>query len=350
MARKIDPMRRALPISEWPTVDCNAWQAALTCGDAFEDGGGAVDWAAKTRLTNISHYGRWLGYLRWRGLLGDEESLSDRVTRDRVRDYVNHLEMIVAPHTCVSMLIGLKVMMQVMTPESNWNWLQKVCNRIQRAAKPTSNKLSRMRPTTEIFKVALRELRRLPSDPLSKKDALRYRDALMLAFLASRPLRRKNCAALELGRNLVKVDGGWLLTIPAEETKTGQAIAFLLPEILVPWLERYLVVRKFPVPGELSSKLWLSNEGKPLNGNRVWSRITKLTQRLFGKSINPHLLRDCAASTLANSSSDLALAAAPLLGHRHFATTERFYIQANNLEASRRFNSILSKLRTDETR
>jgi len=232
-----------------------------------------------------------------------------------------------------------------MAPESNWDWLQKTCNRVQRTAKPTSNKLSRMRPTTEIFRAAIRELKRLPAGSLSLVDALRYRDALMLAFLASRPLRVKNFAALVLGRHLIRVDGNWLLTIPADETKTGQPLAFLLPEILLPWFERYLATRKSFEPKDLTPRLWLSKDGNPVNSQLVWSRITKLTQRILGSSINPHLLRDCAASTLANSSSDLALAAASLLGHRHFSTTERFYIQANNLEASRRLNSILCNIK-----
>ena len=74
-------------------------------------------------------------------------------------------------------------------------------------------------------------------------------------------------------------------------------------------------------------------------------RITRLTRRLFGAPINPHLLRDCAASSLAAVSSDMARAAAPLLGHRHFSTTERYYIQADNLAASRRIGAILDQVK-----
>ena len=77
----------------------------------------------------------------------------------------------------------------------------------------------------------------------------------------------------------------------------------------------------------------------------VYQRITRLTRRLFGTPINPHLLRDCAASSLAAVSADMARAAAPLLGHRQFSTTERFYIQADNLAASRRIGVILDKLK-----
>lgn len=81
------------------------------------------------------------------------------------------------------------------------------------------------------------------------------------------------------------------------------------------------------------------------DSHAVYHRLTKLTRCLFGTPINPHLLRDCAASSLAAVSADTARAAAPLLGHRHFSTTERYYIQADNLAASRRLGSILNRLK-----
>jgi site-specific recombinase XerC len=234
------------------------------------------------------------------------------------------------------MLVGLKVMMQAMAPERSWRWLQDVCNRVQINARPSKDKRARMRPTAEIFAAAIAELERLPADGLSIKQTVAYRDALMLAFLASRPLRVKNFTALELGRHLVQTEEGWLISVSAGETKTHQSISFELPEQLLPWFEHYLAeVRPLFPQAQVSSRLWLGKSG-PL-GDVIGSRITKLTRRLFGTPINPHLLRDCAASSLAAVSADVARAAAPLLGHRHFSTTERWYIQADNLAASTLF-------------
>ncbi len=203
-----------------------------------------------------------------------------------------------------------------------------------------------MRPTAEIFAAAVAELELLPADTLSLKQALAYRDALMLAFLATRPLRVKNFTGLELGKHLIRAEDSWLITIPAAETKTHQPLSFELPGPLVPWFERYLAeVRPLFQHAIESSRLWLGKEGIMRNPHGVYHRITKLTCRLFGVPISPHLLRDCAASSLAAVSADMARAAAPLLGHRHFSTTERHYIQADNLAASRRLGSILDKLK-----
>jgi site-specific recombinase XerC len=346
MARPIDPMRRALPVSEWPHNDQDAWVAAQTKGDIFEDGGRAAHWASRTRQTNAQHYGRWLGYLLWHGILDPAAAPADRVTRAEVRRYNRHLEAFVAPRTRLSMLVGLKVTMQAMAPEHSWRWLQDACNRVQINAKSSKDKRARMRPTAEIFDKALAELECLPATNLSIKQALAYRDALMLAFLAARPLRLKNFTRLELGRHLVRTDSSWLITIPADETKTRQPISFLLPDLLLPWFERYLSEVRILFPQAMaSSRLWLSKDGVMRDPNGARHRITKLTRRLFGTPINPHLLRDCAASSLAAVSPDLARAAAPLLGHRHFSTTERHYIQADNLAASRRVSTALDRLK-----
>ncbi|KLK92654.1 hypothetical protein AA309_13275 [Microvirga vignae] len=347
MARTVDPMRRALPVSKWPQRDQETWAAAQADGDIFDEGSGAAHWASRTRLTNVQHYGRWLGYLHWTGKLEEAADPADRVTREAVRAYNCHLERLVAPRTRLSMLVGLKVMMQAMAPDQDWRWLQDACNRVQISAKPSKDKKAKMRPTAEIFAAAISELERLPAGSLSIEQAIAYRDVLMLAFLASRPLRVKNFTNLEIGIHCLPTNGNWLITIPTEETKTRQPISFELPEPLVPWFEQYLVeVRPLFPQAQKSTRLWLGKEGILRDSHAVYHRITKLTRRLFGMPINPHLLRDCAASSLAAVSADMARAAAPLLGHRHFSTTERYYIQADNLAATRRVSRILERVKS----
>ena len=346
MKRSVDPMRRSLPYDEWPEIDRRAWNEAVAEGDLLDGRGPVAHWAKRTKETNIQHYGRWLGYLLWNDQLTSGERPPDLVRPETVQAYIAHLRAIVAPRTVLSMLVGLKEVIRAMAPEENWRWLQDACNRIQVTAKPRTDKRSKIRPTPEIFAVATAELEALPMGSLSMAEALLYRDALMLALLAARPLRVRNIASLELDRHLVKTDEAWLITIPAEETKTKQPLTFFVPDLLQPWLERYLeeVRPLFPNP-DASTLLWLGKDGPPTNQRFVYQRITKLTERFFGTAINPHLLRDCAASSLASVSPDMARAAAPLLGHRHFSTTERYYIQANHLEASRKVNAILDQLK-----
>ena len=107
------------------------------------------------------------------------------MTREAVRAYNRHLESLVAPRTRLSMLVGLKVMMQAMVPERNWRWLQDVCNRIQINARPSKDKRARMRQTPEIVAAAIGGLESLPCPVTTIKQALAYRDAFMLALMAA---------------------------------------------------------------------------------------------------------------------------------------------------------------------
>jgi hypothetical protein len=65
----------------------------------------------------------------------------------------------------------------------------------------------------------------------------------------------------------------------------------------------------------------------------ISDRIVRHTRDAFGKPMNPHLFRDAAATTFAVADPDHVRVAAPLLGHRNFATTERYYQQAQTLQA-----------------
>lgn len=78
----------------------------------------------------------------------------------------------------------------------------------------------------------------------------------------------------------------------------------------------------------------------------VYHRIIKVTKRAFGVAINPHLFRDCAVTTVAIEDPEHIGIAAPILGHSSLKTTERYYIQAASLVASRRLGESIRTLRS----
>lgn len=348
--KKSHPARRSIKLDDWPAGDRTAWTEALARGDVLDGRGRGASWAAVTRKTNGLHYGRWLGYLAYVGDLEPEAAPADRVTPENVANYVRHLDAIgtVAPRTQVSMLVGLKEVIRAMAPGRDWRWLQDLCNRLNRAAKPSTEKARRIRPTAEIYGTALDGLARLAKGPLDLERCLEYRDHLMLAFLAARPLRTKNFVSLEIDRHLIRFGERWLITIPAAETKTRADIEFWLPADLAGWLNLYLdkVRPRFP-DAECTRQLWLHEKGAALPTIFLYRRIVSLTQRLFGQAINPHLLRDCAATTLSFEAPDSPRVAAALLSHRSAATTERHYRQARSLDAGRVLNGILARVKAE---
>jgi integrase len=80
----------------------------------------------------------------------------------------------------------------------------------------------------------------------------------------------------------------------------------------------------------------------------IYDRIVKVTRAELGRSVNPHLFRDCVATSIAIDDPDHVRIVAPLLGHRTLATSERHYNQARTREAALRWQEHLIALRRDD--
>jgi len=181
-----------------------------------------------------------------------------------------------------------------------------------------------------------------------------YRDGLLIGLLAIRPLRVRNLAGLILDRTLVQRGDGWWIQIPAAETKTKDPIELPWPDLLVPHLETYLTDHRAGIvalrgsgSGTLGDALWLSMHGLPMTDNAIYIRIAARTREGLGQAVNPHLFRDCAATSIAIDDPAHVGIASRLLGHRSGSTTERFYNQARSVEASRLMQKFLLARRKD---
>ena len=170
----------------------------------------------------------------------------------------------------------------------------------------------------------------------------------MIALLAARPLRLANLVQLTLGLELVRRGEGWWLEIPGADTKTGAPVELPWPEELVPALEIYLAIwrPKLAQAGRNAgcSALWLSNRDRGLSCQQAYSKIVAHTRIAFGQPVNPHLFRDAAATTMARDRPAQVRLAAPLLGHRSYTTTERYYNLAQGNQAATALHDVLAKI------
>lgn len=292
-----------LPYSDWPQRDRDAWLIAIQDGDILDGRGMAFHWATATRKTNIQHYGRWLGFLTCQGLLDVKKDPTTRVTQEIVRAYVSAMKATIAPRTVVSSLVGLKVMMKAMAPDQDWRWLADICNRLNRNAKPSKDKRSSMLSSIQIYRTAIKRLRTLSKTDLSKRTQIvGFRNCLMLALMTACPLRLKNFSSLKLGGNFTKTENGWQIRIPGAEVKNGQPMKFDMPKPLLGFVECYLERVRPRIAKPTETALWVAWDGKRLESHSTYNAFTRITKELFGKAINPHLLRDCAATTMASDS------------------------------------------------
>ena len=79
--------------------------------------------------------------------------------------------------------------------------------------------------------------------------------------------------------------------------------------------------------------------------HHVSKRIVKVTERILGTKISPHLFRHCAATSIAELSPEFARIIRPLLAHATIMTSERYYNRASVLEASRRHGATIQQLK-----
>jgi integrase/recombinase XerD len=77
-----------------------------------------------------------------------------------------------------------------------------------------------------------------------RRRAVHYRDGLIIALRAYRPLRLKNFASIVLGVHVVQQGGGWWLKFPTSRMKAKRPYEVAFPAALVPELEHYLAIHR----------------------------------------------------------------------------------------------------------
>ena len=338
---------KLLPLDQWPSADRQAWECAIRSGNCLEDGGPASHWAERTKRTILFDYRRWLGHLHHADPDVLDLAPADRVTENRIRIYVAMLQATIKPSGTHNYIKHLFDAVRVMHPGLDWRWLSEVARRLEQLVTPR-NKRPRMVSSHELDALGRRlmEEANRATELRALQRAILYRDGLMIALLAARPLRRRNYAGIVIGQNLIKSGDGYHLCFGAEETKTHTALEFPFPDDLVMELEHYLDTYRNAFPGaDNHDNLWASAKGVPLGEDAIYSRITKHTKEAFGKSVNPHLFRDCVATTIAIEDPEHVGIAADLLGHTSLEFTQTHYIQADTIRASQSYHSSIKALR-----
>jgi integrase/recombinase XerD len=218
--------------------------------------------------------------------------------------------------------------------------LRGLCARLKSKASPTRQKHKRLTSPALLIDRALASYDEIACDAgsLPVRACTNARDALMLAFLAYIPIRLANFTNLTIGQHIHFSHGGAQLRLAASETKEHRAYTCAINPELVRYLEHYLsAVRPVLLDGTLCNRLWISMQNGSMADSAVYYQINKVTKRLIGYQINPHLIRDCVMTELAERSPEHVHAGAKLLGHRDLRTSEDHYNHASTLSAQRTY-------------
>jgi integrase len=185
------------------------------------------------------------------------------------------------------------------------------------------------------------------SAPADFQSAKARRDAVMVAFLAVLPIRRRAFCGLEIGSSLQRTATGLRVVLESEDLKVGPGWEAQVPSPLAELLADYLehVRPVLQARGKKPTQaLWLNEHGRPYNAIHLGARIREITFDLVGVRVTPHFFRDAAATTLAYASPESARLTRAILGHSSFRTAEQHYNQATGIEAGRQYADLIARL------
>jgi len=349
-----EPSRSCLRLEDWPAPDRAAWAAAIQPGDILEEGGAAAHWSPASRRKTASGYGRYLAWLRDTGKLDPSCLPQERVTKEIVTGYVDHLSAYNRGYTVLCRIQELYDAIRVMAPDRDWAWLRRLGSAIRSRTRPAKSKVGRVPPADSLAQLGLKLMARAESagDLTPLQRAVLFRDGLMIALLAYRPVRVSNLAAIAIGRQLVQQGSGYWLRFEADETKTRRPFQAAIPIALLPGLVRYLDHHRVVLltganrrlPANIDA-LWVSETATPMAVISIHNRFRRHTKAAFGGGVSPHLFRDSAVTAIATDGPAHVRAIMPILGHSTLATSEKHYNQARSLDASRQYISIVAGLK-----
>jgi hypothetical protein len=105
------------PPSVWPATDRDIWFRARNGHGPMKHDNPAFRWSGPTIKNHENGYGRFLSWLHREGLLVEDETVAQRVTRERIVKYTNHLKAEISPVSVAAMIATLTLAAQAISPE-----------------------------------------------------------------------------------------------------------------------------------------------------------------------------------------------------------------------------------------
>ena len=343
----IEAKVRSLPIEFWPESDRKAWISASRPSQRLNRGGAGSHMKAITLDDLARRYGYFLDFMNRQGLLDPNKTAGAHVTPENVSTYLEELIARVGSVTVQGSIYKLRRACELIDPARDLSWLDDVEKDLALVMRPRS-KADRWVLTEILVEAGLTLIAEAEnSQKMSKlSQARQVRNGLMVAMLAMHPIRLKNFADLEIGRNFVEIKGSWWIVLSVSETKEGRPDERRIDDLLQPALDRYL--KKYrPILAEAdqsTTALWLaSNDGASMSYAGVERVLTETTRTTVGIAVSPHLFRTAIASSAAIHGGANPYLASALLHHTDAHVTEAHYNRASSISAGESLRSIIQR-------
>ena len=123
----------------------------------------------------------------------------------RVHSFVERLRKQVNQATCTIYVMGLYRTLDAIAPDRDWRWLKRAAQRMAREVDSRS-KQHRLVLSGRLLRLGVRLMDSVANSN-SNLCRIKYRDGLIIALLAARPIRLRHLAMMRVGQHLKK--SGW---------------------------------------------------------------------------------------------------------------------------------------------
>jgi integrase/recombinase XerD len=335
-----------LPVEEWPEDLRTAWKRARQPheGRRYRDrANGSEGLAAKWTPDYAARVQRGFGlYLRF----ARDQSLPPAPTVEGIARFIAVVRERVSSVSVASYVWEIYAASIVILPsgKDEWSWLRQEADWLRDVSRPSRNKEARIVPISRLRRLALRLLNEVDRCPLSVSAALDYRDALMVLQLTFKPIRISNLAEMRFDYNLILRDDGGSLFFA--RTKNGASDGHAIPPELAKRFRRYRDHYRSAIAGATETdQVWVSKLGGKLTGRAISQIIGDLTLQQLKRRVNPHLFRDCVATSIAEQGPENIESAGVLLGQRDRRSLETYRRHAQSTQAAAHLEQLLDPYR-----
>jgi hypothetical protein len=274
----------------------------------------------------LTTYRRWLGFLAAHHPGDLSKPLMARITPQRIREFIDHIEAEVRPTTVAMAVAHVHCLARLVAPTTDWRWLASVKALLAARAKP-EDRFDRLVPGWHTLHLGMEMMDEAGGLPVFRKQRdLHYRDGFLIALISAWLIRRRSIAALTVTRHLEFDAAGVNTLLFPEDTKAKRAESSRVPEELLPYLLRYLKeIRPRLLGSRQHEGLWASCKGRPLSACRIYDTVRAYITAKFGKPMGLHDFRRAAATFIATDAPELIGLVPGALQHASSDVAEQHY-------------------------
>ena len=323
--------QKALPVTEWPELDREAWSLANQAGDEISGWGTATEWAPRSIENAEQAVGRFLGFLARNDRLRPVSRVGERVVLENLRAFGYGLSAQLAPYTVLGIFASLNMAFAAMDPTADRSLLNKLISRLARSAKSVRDIGSNLLSPKELETIGRSMMEEAEKQTCrSRRRASLYRDGLLTMFLALCPLRPGAVAEMQIGTHLLVQGSRVVVHLPPDERKKRRLQDVPLPDELMHGIVRYLECYRsmFPRPApEHAKAVWISSNGNAFDRGGISRQIKIQMARRTDKQFSAHMFRHACATYIVDVAPERARMIVGVLGHAGFRTAKRHYIK-----------------------